>query len=95
MQQKLWLDDVIVNVACKLLRQQFPDKKGLQSPLGGAIQILYIRCDHWVCIQVNQDKTLVEVYDSKYLSLPMAAVDQILQLIQTEQDSVTITCKKM
>ena len=25
----------------------------------------------------------------------MAAVDQILQLIQTEQDSVTITCKKM
>ena len=60
---------------------------------GGAIQILHIRCNHWVCIQVNQDKTLVEVYDSKYLSLPMAAVDQILQLVQTEQDSVTITCK--
>jgi len=50
LQQKLWLDDVIMNAASKLLRQQFPSKKGLQSTLmaaasnckvleGGATQI--------------------------------------------------------
>jgi len=41
---------------------------------------------------VNEDKSLAEVHDSKYKSLPMTAVDQILQLIQSEQDSVTINC---
>jgi len=35
------------------------------------------------------------VYDSKYKSLPITAVDQILQLIQSEQDAVTINCKTM
>jgi len=53
LQQKLWLDDVIMNAASKLLRQQFPSKKGLQSTLvaatsnckleGGATQILHVR----------------------------------------------------
>jgi len=99
-------DVVIMNPACKLLRQQFPCKKGLQSTLvvatskckvleGGATQILHVRSNHWVCIQVNNDKSLVEVYDSKYKSLPIAAVGQILQLIQSEQDAVTINCKTM
>ena len=105
LQQKLWLDDIIMNAASKLLRQQFPSKKGLQSTLvaatsnckleGGATQVLYVRSNHWVCIQVNDDKSLVEVYDSKYKSLPMAAVDQILQLIQSPKDAVTINCKTM
>jgi len=62
---------------------------------GGATQILHARSNHWVCIQVNDDKSLVEVYDSKYKSLPVVAVDQILQLIQSEQDAVTINCKTM
>ena len=60
LQQKLWLDDVIMNAASKLLRQQFPSKKGLQSTLvaatsnckleGGATQILHVRSNHWVCV---------------------------------------------
>ena len=97
-----------MNAAEELLRHQFPHKKGLQSTLlastnkckvlaGGAIQILHMQSNHWVCIQVNQGKLLIEVHDSKYTSISMAAVDLILQLIQSEfdQDAVTINCKKM
>ena len=106
LQQKLWLDDIIVNAAAKLLKHQFPHQEGLQSTLlastnkcqvlaGGAIQVLHVRSNHWICIHVNRNKSLVEVYDSKYTIIPMAAVDLILQLIQSDQDAVTINCMKM
>ena len=95
-----------MNAAAKLLKHQFPHQEGLQSTLlasankcqvlaGGAIQVLHVRSNHWICIHVNRNKSLVEVYDSKYTTIPMAAVDLILQLIQSDQDTVTINCKKM
>ena len=46
-------------------------------------------------IQVNQDKALVDFYDSKYTTIPMATVDLILHLIRSDHDAVTINCKKM
>ena len=106
LQKKMWLDDCIVNCALKLLRHQFPDISGLQSTLyvaakqcltfsGGAIQILHVRTNHWLCIGVNSDKSIVNVYDSKYFSPINATVDLILELIKSEQDAFTINSVKM
>ena len=64
----------------KLLRQQFPDVGGLESTLtvaakscktlsSGAIQIMHILSNHWICIKLNEDKTTVFLYDSKYSSM--------------------------
>ena len=106
LQQRLWLDNIIINAAQTLLQHQFPHVEGLQSTLlvaankcnmlgGGAIQIMHIQTNHWMCIQVSQDKSIVQVYNSKYSSTTMAVVDSILQLIKSEQDIVTIHCMKM
>jgi len=75
---KLWLDDVIIK---NLLRNQFPDIGELHCTLtvaarkcdtlhGGAIQIMHIRSNHWVCIKVKEDMSSVYLYDSKYSTIP-------------------------
>ena len=105
LQQKLWLDDTIINSAQKLLSHQFPENDGLQSTLvvaakkctlgGGAIQIMYVRTNHWLCIRVSQDKAVINIYDSMYASPIMTTVDLILEVIKSEQDTVTINSIKM
>ena len=101
LQQRLWLDDVIINAGQKLLRQQFPDVGGLESTLavtakscktlsGGAIQIMHILSNHWTCIKLNEDKTTVFLYDSKHSSIPHTVVDLIIDIIHSEKDTVTI-----
>ena len=106
LQKKLWLDNCIINCAQKMLHHQFSNNSGLQSTLyvaakqcstlsGGAVQILHVRINHWLCIYVNDDKSVVDIYDSKYSSPIMTTVDLILELIKCEHDAVTINSIKM
>ena len=102
LQQRLWLDDAIINAGQKLLRRQFPDAGRLESTLtvtakscktlsGGAIQIMHILSSHWICIKLNEDKLItVLLYDSKYSSIPHTVVDLIIDIIHSEKDTVTI-----
>ena len=106
LQRKTWIDDCIINCAQKMLHHQFPEISGLQSTLyvaakqcstlcGGAVQILHVRSNHWLCINVSDDMSVVNIYDSKYSSPIMTTVDLILDLIKCEQDTVTINSVKM
>ena len=106
LQRRLWLDDVIINAAQNLLHQQFPNISGLQSTIlasahkgktldGGAVQILHIRSNHWVCFAVNEDKSIVQLYDSKYSTIPLSVCDAIIELIHTENETVTIKSMQM
>ena len=101
LQRRLWLDDAIIKAGQKLLRRQFPDVGGLESTLtvaakscktlpGGAIQVMHILSNHWICIKLNEDKTTVFLYDSKYSSIPHTVVDLIINIIHSEKDTVTI-----
>ena len=101
LQQRLWLDDVIINAGQKLLRHQFPDVGGKESVLavaakscktlsGGAIQIMHILSKHWICIKLNENKTTMCLYDRKYSSIPHTVVDLIIDIIHSEKDTVTI-----
>ena len=101
LQQKLWLDDVIINAGQNLLRYQFPDIDGLHCTLtvaarkcdtlhGGAIQIMHIQSNHWVCIQVKEDMSSVYLYDSKYPTIPSSVIDLILDIVHFEGDVATI-----
>ena len=106
LQQKLWLDDTIINAGQTLLKRQFPDAGGLHSTLAvaaksceilpaGAIQIMHILSNHWVCIKVSEDKSTIYLYDSKYSSIPSAVVDLILDITRSEKDAITIKSMKM
>lgn len=59
------------------------------------IRIVHVRTNHWLCIRVSQGKAVVNIYDSKYASLVMTTVDLILEVIESEQDTVTINSIKM
>ena len=48
-----------------------------------------------LCIGVNSDNSIVNVYDSKYFSPINSTVDLTLELIKSEQDAVTINSVKM
>jgi len=106
LQKKLWLDDAIINAGQKLLHLQFPDINGLQSTAAiaarkcdilcaGAIQIIHIRSNHWACIKLNEDKSCVNLYDSKYSNIPPSVIDLILDIIHYEGDVATIKSIKM
>ena len=56
----------------------------------GAIQIIHIRSNHWVCINVNEDKSSVCLYDSKCSTISSPVVDLILKIIQFKGDIATI-----
>lgn len=106
LQQRLWLDDAIINASQKLLKQQFPDVGGLESTLavaakscktlpGGAIQIMHILSNHWICIKLNEDKKTVFLYDSKYSSISPSVVDHIIDIIHSQNATVTVKSMAM
>ena len=89
-----------------MLRQQFPNVGGLELTLvvaakscktlpAGAIQIMHVLSNHWICIKVSEDKTTVYLYDSKYFSIPSTVVDLIIVIIHSKEDTFTIKSMKM
>ena len=102
----LWLDDIIINTAQHILHQQFPSIDGFHSTVaveanradvlrGGAIQILHIRTNHWICLAVNEDKSGVMLFDSLYSTIPIAVVDKIISLLHSQKDEVQLRSMKM
>ena len=91
-----WLDDQVINVAQSLLKQQFPAIDGFHSTLlvaanqagvlrGGAIQLLHVRSNHWICVRVGLDSASVQIYDSLYSTIPLSVVDLIINLVHPQQ----------
>lgn len=106
LQEGEWLDDLIINAAQKLLRRQFPRVRGLQDTTAivsnkgivlpsGAIQILHIRSNHWVCLQVNADRSAVHFYDSLYSTIPTTVADHIIDLVHSDKPRLKILTMNM
>ena len=92
------LNDGLIDAAScsKMLRKQFPDVWGLQSPLLGEslsfqvteppfVQILHVGGNHWMTIVVV-DNTLVKVYDSLYRSVGTCVASQTVSIIKSDSD---------
>ena len=69
--------------------------KSFKTLPGGAIQIMHILSNHWICIKLNEDKTTVLLYDSKCSSIPHTVIDLITDIIHSEKDTVTIKSMAM
>ena len=97
---------MIISAGQQFLKYEFPDVGGLQSTLAvaaksceilsvGAIQIMHILFNHWICIKVNENNSTIYLYDSKYFSIPSAVVELILDISHSERDVITIKSTKM
>ena len=100
----LRLDDSIIIAGQKLLRHQFPDISGstVAVPVrrcdvlpAGAIHIVHSQSNHWICIKVNENKSSVNLYDSKYSNIPSPVIDLILDITNYEGDVATIKSMKI
>ena len=105
-QKGLWLDDLIIKAAQHLLHSQYPSIDGFHSTTevsagmadilrGGAIQILHVRSNHWVCLAVAEDRCGAKLFDSLYNTIPNSLIDMIIGLLHPEKDEITIENMKM
>ena len=97
-----WLNCRLIEAAQKLLSEQFPDVKGLQSPLCGEklsfkrpdghfVQIFNIRRSHWIAVSnIGCEEGTANVFDSFYNSLDMRSKAQICSLWQPSGDKITL-----
>ena len=98
-----WLNCRVIEAAQKLISKQFPELKGLQSPICGEtlsfrkaegrfVQILNIQNhSHWITASnVGCEEGTANIYDSAYNSLTMGAKAQICSLWRPSADLVTL-----
>ncbi|KAI4805818.1 hypothetical protein KUCAC02_010414 [Chaenocephalus aceratus] len=89
-----------------MLKDQFPQMKGLQDPVlgtklhfeiahGSFVQVLHDGSLHWVTVRnlFSRDNT-VELYDSLYSSVPMSIKMQIASIIMTNERSMHVKIQK-
>ena len=100
------LNDMHINGACSLIREQYPAIGGLQSTLfqqynhplvqsQNAIQILHIQQNHWAVIStLGCEENGVNFYDSLYSTMSLSTKSTIVKLLQPN-DSVTIRMKNV
>ena len=95
-----WLDDRVMNSAQQLLKRQFPSIDGFHSTLlvsanqapilkGGAIQLLFVASNHWLCAVVSEDKSEIKIYDSLYSTAKISVMDKLIDLIHSNYEKVT------
>lgn len=95
-----WLNDRIINGAQKLLKRQFPSIDGLHSTIsvaanqadilrGGAIQILHVHGNHWLCTKIGEDKSEVKIFDSLYPTIRLSLVDQLMKLLHSDKEEIS------
>ena len=94
-----WLDDVIVNAAQDLLKEQF-EMSGFQNTTLGCnlsfdilrsefVQILHNGKNHWLTTStVGLPAATVNVYDSLNQSLSQSTVNQVCALIFTRNQQL-------
>ena len=61
--------------------------------LGDAILIMHILSNHWICINLNEDKTTVLVL--QHSSMPYTVVHLVIDIIHSEKDTLTINSMAM
>ena len=94
-----WLDDMRMDAASSLLSSQFPSLCGLYSTLLGQnlsfpvtrdsfVQILNAGGNHWITIQHTQSFS-VNVFDSKFSTIPMDVKMQIANLLCCSSSRIT------
>ena len=102
--RSLWLDDIIVNHAQQLLRQEFPQQRGLQNTLfsqgckfsasrTNSIQIHHIgRRNHWVTTSSNETGD-VTLYDSLRHGSDLAndLKQQVACMYKTDEPQTTVS----
>ena len=90
------LNDGLIDAASKMLRKQFPDVRGLQSPVIGEslsfrvteppfVQMLHVGGNHWMTVVVV-DNTLVRVYDSLYRNVGTCVASQTASMMKSDSD---------
>ena len=100
--QGKWLTDGIMSAGIKLLREQFPNVKGLQSTSlamhsgfeiqrGEFVQCLNVYDSHWITIAGDSSPGTVNIYDS----LPNCALysktkRQIASILFTDLSTITV-----
>ena len=93
------LNDRHIDAANQMLRKQFPEVRGLKSPVMGQslsfpvtdppfVQILHVRENHWMTV-VALDKTTVHVYDSMFRCVGTCVSMQSASMLQSSEDHIS------
>ena len=92
------LNDTHIDVANQMLRKQFPEVRGLQSPLLGQslsfavteppfVQLLHVDTLHWVTV-IGVSSSLVKVYDSVFNTAGSSLALQTASILRTKSDNI-------
>lgn len=98
------LNDTHIDLANQMLRKQFPEVRGLQSPLLGQslsfaeieppfVQVLHVNSLHWVTV-VGVNSSLVKVYDSVFNTVGTSLAQQTAAILRTKSDNVVFEVEK-
>ena len=90
------LSDSHIDAANKMLRKQFPETRGLESPLLGQnlsfpvteppfVQILHVGGNHWMTV-IPVDATTVKVFDSMFRCVGTCTSMQSAAMLKSKED---------
>ena len=99
MKNSRMLNDRHIDAANQMLRKQFPEVRGLKSPVMGQslsfpvtdppfVQILHVGENHWMTV-VALDKTTVHVYDSMFRCVGTCVSMQSASMLQSSEDHIS------
>ena len=99
------LTDCHIDIANKFLKRQFPEERGLQSPLLGQsliygvteppfVQVMHVSGNHWVTV-VAITNSLVKVYDSLYKRTNTCVTSQSAAILKSESDHIVFQSEKV
>jgi len=90
-----WLWGTHLSAVQLLLKQQFPDIKGLEdctfvlhegnTLVPGSVQILHVNSSHWLTVSTMDPDSDVTVYDSLYFTLHHSTKSLLAQLLKTSK----------
>ena len=98
------LNDTHIDIANQMLRKQYPDVRGLQSPLLGQslsfavtkppfVQVLHVDGLHWVTV-IGVHTSLVKVYDSMFNTAGSSLAAQTAAIMRTKSNSVVFEVQR-
>ena len=98
------LNDTHIDVANQMLRKQFPEVRGLQSPLLGQslsfavteppfVQVLHVDTLHWVTV-IGVSSSLVKVYDSVFNTAGSSLALQTASILRTKSDNIVLEVER-
>ena len=95
------LNDTHIDVANQMLRKQFPEVRGLQSPLLGQSlsfavtepPFLHVDTLHWVTV-IGVSSSLVKVYDSVFNTVGSSLALQTASILRTKSDNIVLEVER-